>query len=297
MKVLIFGANGQLGKSLQAQFLRENIDFFSLSKNDIDITQPDMIQQSLKKFSPTIAVNLAAYTAVDSAESNIDLAYEVNAIGCKNLAISCSMLKLPLVHISTDYVFDGLSKIPYKPNDSTNPINIYGASKLKGEELIKEYSNNHIILRTAGVYGEFGNNFLKTMLNLSQTSKELSIIADQLTTPTYSGDLAFAIAKICLAYHESSLENNIYHYGGPEILSWFDFAKEIFSYMHTIQPELNSPVLLPIKSKNYNTPAKRPIFSALDSSILSDQYDLPEVDVLDRISSTIDKLLANGFIS
>ena len=297
MTVLVVGANGQLGQSLQVQLSREKINFLALTKNEIDITQPRMIEQCLKKFSPIVVVNLAAYTAVDLAETSIDLAYEINAIGCKNLAICCSMFKLPLIHISTDYVFDGDSQIPYKPTDSPNPINIYGASKLKGEKLIQQYSEKYIILRTSGVYGEFGNNFLKTMLNLSQTTKELNIISDQFTTPTYSGDLAFAILKICLAHQSQPLENNIYHYGGPKTLSWFDFAKEIFLYMSTFQPKLNSPVLAPVLSKNYITPAQRPIFSALDSSSLNDKYDLPCIDISDRISSTIDKLIATGFIS
>lgn len=296
MTPLIFGGNGQLAKSLQLQFSRENIDFFSLSKNDIDISKPDMITYSLKKFSPTIVINLAAYTAVDYAESNIDLAYEVNAIGCQNLAINCSLLKIPLIHLSTDYVFDGASDKPYKPSDSPNPINIYGASKLKGEELIQEHSNEYTILRTSGVYGEFGNNFLKTMLNLIQKSKEIRVISDQLTTPTYSGDLAFAISRICFAYNAGRLENQIYHYGGPKILSWFDFTKEILLHIHDSKPHLNLPVLIPIHSKNYYSAATRPMFSALDSSKLSAKYNLPEVEISDRIKSTINKILVNDLV-
>jgi dTDP-4-dehydrorhamnose reductase len=297
MKVLIFGANGQLGISLQAQFSEQKIDFYAPTSKQLDITQPDLIQKTLREFSPDIAVNLAAYTKVDLAESNIDLAYKINALGCKNIAISCSMLDIPIIHISTDYVFDGLLKRPYKPTDATNPINIYGKSKIEGEELIKEYSKKYIIIRTSAVYGEFGNNFLKTMLKLSQTSQELSVVSDQYTTPTYSGDLTIAILKLCLSYQSNRFENNIFHYGGPKIFSWFDFAKEIFSFMRVIQPNLNNPVLIPVKSQDFTTAAQRPIFSALDSSSFINQYDLPCVNVSNRISSTIRKLIGEGFVS
>ena len=209
-------------------------------------------------------INCAAYTAVDLAEEQSDLAYAVNAEGPKKLAEVCQKHQVTLIHISTDFVFDGKKRTPYLETDVPNPLGVYGTSKLQGERNIQEVMEDYFIIRTSWLYSEYGNNFMKTMLKLSETREEISVVSDQFGSPTYAGDLAEVLIKIVLS---SSISYGIYHYSNGGIVSWYDFAVEIFK-------QFGKPIeVKPIKTKDYPTAAKRPEFSVLDTTKIENNFD------------------------
>jgi dTDP-4-dehydrorhamnose reductase len=255
--VLVTGSNGQLAsciKDLAKQY--EDLDFIYTDYKELDICDLNQVNtffKSNKKID--YCINCAAYTAVDKAESDVEKAFEINANGAKNLAIACSEFDAILIQISTDFVFDGEKKEPYTETDVAKPISVYGASKLQGEIEIKQTLETYFILRTSWLYSEHGANFMKTMLKLAETRDEISVVSDQIGTPTYAGDLADVILKII-----SSKNTNfgLYHYSNEGVASWYDFAKTIFEASHT-QIKLN-----PIKTEAYPTPAKRPFYSVMD---------------------------------
>ncbi|QEK12491.1 dTDP-4-dehydrorhamnose reductase [Crassaminicella thermophila] len=269
MKVLITGGNGQLGSTIK-EMLREKkcslgkIDktyfhckVIAEGKYTLNITSLENVKNYFIKSKPHIVINTAAYTNVDGCESNIDLAYKVNALGPRNLAIACETINAKLIHISTDYVFDGKSKLPYKEFDLPNPINIYGKSKYLGEEYVKQFCSRYFIVRTSWLYGQIGKNFVKTILKTSKEKKYLEIIEDQTGNPTNAQDLAYHILKLALTD-----EYGIYHCTGNGQCSWYEFAKAIIQYAN-IDCKIN-----PISSYAYKPIAKRPSYSSLDHMML-----------------------------
>lgn len=258
MVVLITGANGQLGQSLQFIAMRyPEIEFKFYNSTVLDITKKEVIQAVFNIVRPDFCINTAAYTAVDKAEIENEKAYLINVLGPKYLAETCKMFATTLIHISTDFVFDGEQQTPYKETDITNPSSVYGKTKRAGEEAIMAVISNYFVIRTSWVYSQFGNNFMKTMLKLAIERSRLSVVNDQFGTPTNAVDLAEFLVKIIAS---NSTNFGIYHFSNEGVTSWFDFAKKIFE-LNKVQIEL-----LPIPTSEYPTPAPRPKYSVLDKS-------------------------------
>ena len=271
MVVLVTGANGQLGQALQSiSGNYPEIDFVFCSSSDLDITKKESCEAVFVKYKPNYCINGAAYTAVDKAESEQEKAQLINIIGARNLAEACKEYDTILLHVSTDFVFDGTNKIAYKEEDLPNPTGVYGLTKLQGEKAIQETFDNYFIIRTSWVYSQFGNNFMKTMLRLASERDSLSVVNDQIGTPTNAVDLAEAlISMICHTERSRSANNQqpttnnlfgIYNFSNEGRCSWYDFAKEIFE-INSIKINLSA-----IPTTSFPTPAKRPAFSVLDKT-------------------------------
>lgn len=259
--VLVTGANGQLGWELQ-QFVAKDPDlpfhFLFADRNLLDLSQPEKFATLFKYKYPAYLINCGAYTLVDKAETDKENAYQINAAVVGTLAKMCADINCKFIHFSTDYVFDGNGKQPYKTDDATNPINYYGYTKCKGEELVLENNPEAIIIRTSWVYSTHGKNFVKTMIRLLQEKESIGVVADQTGSPTYAADLAAAVIQIILEDIAGNSQKGIYHYCNTGIISWFDFAMAI---KQAIQSSCN---IQPIPVVEYPTPAKRPTYSALD---------------------------------
>jgi dTDP-4-dehydrorhamnose reductase len=271
MVVLVTGANGQLGQSIQ--FIANkypNIQFVYTDFQEMDITNPESCQAIFLKYKPLFCINTAAYTAVDKAESESEKAHLINAIGPEILAKVCKEYDTILLHISTDFIFDGTSTslsmtTGYKETDAPNPQSVYGQTKLDGELAIQKNWEKHFIVRTSWVYSQFGANFMKTMLRLASERDSLSVVNDQIGTPTNAVDLAEVLIKIIESCHAelvsaSPITYGIYNFSNEGVCSWYDFAKEIFRINNI------SINLQPIPSSAYPTPAQRPAYSVLDKS-------------------------------
>ena len=278
--ILVTGANGQLAnciKDIEKQYEGLNIIYTDYQELNIcDSNQLDAFFKSNQKID--YCINCAAYTAVDKAEIEFDKAFEINSTGAKNLAIVCSKQGVVLIHISTDFVFDGQKTEPYNEIDVPNPINVYGASKLKGEVEIKQTLETYFIIRTSWLYSEHGNNFMKTMLRLAETRDEISVVSDQIGTPTYAGDLANAILKIITSNNKSF---GLYHYSNDGVASWYDFAEAIFKASNT-EIRLNA-----IKTEAYPTPAKRPVYSVMDKTKIKSVLKMKTLDWQDSLKKAI----------
>ncbi|MBV2224362.1 MAG: dTDP-4-dehydrorhamnose reductase [Cloacibacterium sp.] len=263
-KVLVTGANGQLGKCLQkisSQF--EEFEFIFTDSETLDITNKEEVNDFFWQNAPDFCINAAAYTAVDLAETEVEKAFLVNADGTENLAEACAENNAQFIHVSTDYVFDGENNLAYTEEDFTNPLGVYGASKLAGDELALEVNPCSVILRTSWVYSEFGKNFVKTMLSLFATKEELNIVADQFGQPTNANDLAEAIMKIIKS---EKITPGIFNFSNLGRISWFDFAEKI-AELSDAKIKLNA-----IETSQYPTPAKRPKNSVLDLGKISKTY-------------------------
>jgi dTDP-4-dehydrorhamnose reductase len=262
MVVLVTGANGQLGQAIE--FISGNypeINFVFCSSAELDITNKENCKEVFIKYKPNFCVNAAAYTAVDKAESEPEKAYLTNVIGAKNLAETCKEHSVILLHISTDFIFDGNQTKPYIELDTPNPTGVYGQTKLAGEIAIQEILKQHFIIRTSWVYSQFGNNFMKTMLRLASERDTLAVVNDQVGTPTNAVDLAEVLVKIVCSNSQLLTSNfGIYNFSNEGHCSWYDFAKKIFE-INNIKIDLK-----PIPTSSYPTPAKRPSQSVLDKS-------------------------------
>lgn len=264
--ILVTGANGQLGQCLQAISLNEpTVKFTFVNSKELDITKKESVTSFFNKTDFDFCVNCAAYTAVDKAESDVDSAQEVNVLGPKYLAEACLNTNTKLIHVSTDFVFDGTSNIPYTEEHETKPLSVYGKTKLEGEIAISSILTEYFILRTSWLYSEFGNNFMKTMLQLSTERSELGIIADQIGSPTYAKDLARVIVHIIKS---NSNKFGLYHYSNEGVASWYDFAKAIFDIANT------EIITKAIPTSAYPTPAKRPRFSVMDKTKLKNNLGI-----------------------
>ncbi|WP_370226882.1 dTDP-4-dehydrorhamnose reductase [Mesoflavibacter sp.] len=258
IRVLITGGKGQLGQCLQSisnDF--KTLDFVFLGSSDLDISKKKEVENYFSKNHFDYCINCAAYTAVDKAEEELELAKKVNVTGAKNLAIACKKNNSILIHISTDFIFDGTAKLPYTEEDTTNPISVYGKTKRDGELAIISNLPQHFIIRTSWLYSEFGSNFVKTMLRLSEEKKELSVVDDQTGCPTYAKDLAEVILKII---NSQSKKFGIYHYSNQGEITWYDLAKEIFKQSNA---DIN---LYKTDSNTFKTLATRPKYSVLNTS-------------------------------
>lgn len=280
MVVLVTGASGQLGQALQ--FVAGNypkITFVFCDSKKLDITDPDCIDTIFQEVKPDFCINAAAYTAVDKAESEPEKTYLINVTGAKNVAIACKAHTATLLHVSTDFVFDGTKTTPNNEDDIPNPTGVYGQTKLEGEKAIQAILEHYYIIRTSWVYSQFGANFMKTMLRLGSERDTLSVVNDQIGTPTHAVDLAEALIKmICHTERSRSVSNyGIYNYSNEGQCSWYDFAKKIFE-VNNIAIDLK-----PIPTSSYPTPAQRPKYSVLDKSKIKTVFGIEILDWDERL--------------
>lgn len=268
--ILLIGCNGQVGTQL-TKTLQPYNNLIPVARPVVELAQPETIKDLIKQHQPETIVNAAAYTSVDKAESEPELANTVNAIASKVLAEEAEKLRALLIHISTDYVFDGKTSCPYQENDPTNPLSVYGKTKLAAEQAIRLNCSNHIILRTAWVYGTGGkSNFVKTMLRLGAEKTELKIVADQIGSPTRAKDIAQTIA---LLISQNPWETGTYHYTNSGVASWYDFAVAIFEEARLLDFPLKIERVIPITTSEYPTPATRPKYSVLNCAKISPKLE------------------------
>jgi len=265
-KIVVIGAGGQLGQCLKTVAERRAIsEIVFPAEQEANILNQELLNSLLEKEKPQFVINCAAYTAVDKAEDEVDLSKAVNKTGAANLAQACKANGVTLIHVSTDFVFEGNEVKLLKEDDTANPINVYGVTKLDGEKAVTRILGEHFILRTSWLYSEYANNFVKTMLKLGAEREELGVIADQVGTPTYAIDLANTIFDIIQSENKSY---GIYHYSNEGVTSWFDFAKAIFDISNT------TVKVNPIPGSAYPTKAKRPAFSVMDKSKIKSTFNI-----------------------
>jgi dTDP-4-dehydrorhamnose reductase len=269
MKILITGSKGQLGTQIIKMLENKNselgfidstyseTEIIGVDVNILDITDIKAVRQYMNESKPDVVINCAAYTNVDACETNIDLAFKINAIGPRNLALISEEIGAKLIHISTDYVFSGIGTVPLREYDLTNPQSIYGKTKLQGEEFVKQFSSKYFIVRTAWLYGYYGNNFVKTIIKAAKDKGYLDVVDDQRGNPTNAEDLSYHLLKLALTE-----EYGVYHCTGTGECSWFDFASKIVEYANI------KCTVSPITSEKINRPAKRPVYSSLDNMML-----------------------------
>lgn len=274
MKVLVTGGNGQLGRCLQDRLKKSTYEWIAVDKDALDITSSTDVQAFFGTYQPDIVVNAAAYTAVDKAEADEAAAIAVNTDASRILAENCKDVHIPLIHISTDYVFDGSATTPYKPCDTTNPQSVYGRTKLAGELAIQSLLDEYLIIRTAWVFSEYGNNFVKTMCRLAQTRSELGVVADQFGCPTYAGHLADAIMAALVKINQGGSCWGIYHYCGDKATSWYGFSQAIFEAAYDRGLITAKPTVHQLSTSEYPTAATRPSYSVLDCSSLDEQLGI-----------------------
>jgi dTDP-4-dehydrorhamnose reductase len=288
MKILVLGSNGQLGCCLADQLSYTDYEVIYTSRSEIDIADLAETKVKITDLCPNIVINASAYTAVDKAEDDQQEAGKINHLAVASIASTCSAIGCWLIHISTDYVFDGAASHPYDENAKTNPQGVYGDSKLKGEVAIQSSGCKYLIVRTAWVYSEYGNNFLKTMLRLGADRDQLSIVGDQIGCPTYAQDIAKSIVSI-LSGLDLKRSSGIYHYCGDKPCSWYEFALAIFleAEMHGLKTP-NS--VKSITTAEYPTPAIRPTYSVLDCTKIESVFDVTRSNWRDGIKTVIDRL-------
>lgn len=265
--ILVIGGKGQLGQCLQEKIEQSlsAAQFVFLGSADLDITDPEQLENVFNKYKPSYCINCAAYTAVDNAEEEQELAFAINELAVKQLAERCLKYGSTLIHISTDFVFNGDSSIPLTELLPANPVNVYGLSKLKGEQQITAVMDKYYIIRTSWLYSEKANNFCKTMLKLAQSRDNLTVIYDQIGTPTYAMDLADIILKIV---SNDNKAYGLYHYSNEGVASWYDFAKAIFEFA-----EIDMKVT-PVASAAFVTKAKRPHYSVMDKTKIKEKLGI-----------------------
>ncbi len=269
MRLMVTGAGGLTGAEVTRQAFVKGWECAAFTRADLDITDGAAVSAATMRFMPDVVVNAAAYTAVDDAESNEDLATAVNGTGAGEVARAARAAGAAFIHISTDYVFDGSSTEPYKPSDRVNPLGAYGRSKLAGELAVRSVAARHLIVRTSWVYSHEGRNFVRTLLRLAATRDEISIVNDQHGSPTSAADLAAALIGIAEAMRRDAALNGTYHFSNSGVTTWYDFATAIFGIRGGV-----SPVLTPIPTAQYPTPAKRPRWSVLDCTSFETEFGI-----------------------
>ncbi len=277
-KFLITGAKGQVGHCLTEQ-LTGKADILAVDRDELDITDRDAVFNVVKTFKPDVIINAAAHTAVDRAESEVELSEAINVKGPQYLAEAANEIGAVILHISTDYVFEGTGTGEYKEGDQTNPQGVYGRTKLEGEIVVQQANSRSIILRPAWVFGEHGHNFVKTMLRLAKDRDSLGIVGDQFGGPTYAGDIAKALIEIAnqiLAGKENAF--GVYHFTGKPYVSWYEFAKAIFAEAELQNILEKSPLVNRIATSDYPTPAKRPANSRLDLTKIKQVFNIEPSD-------------------
>ena len=294
--ILVTGANGQLGKELQELAASyPQYDFVFLTRESLSIHHAGEVKKAFVLYQPQYCINCAAYTAVDKAESEKELAFSINGEATGVLAAACKEINCRFIHISTDYVFDGTATTPYREDAPVNPQNIYGASKLEGEKLALHHNSDAIIIRTSWVYSEFGKNFVKTMLRLLHEKEEINVVNDQFGSPTYAADLAIAILEIIRKLQTSGVQpptsnlqpstsSGIFHFSNEGVINWYDFAVAI-KELSGSKCKIN-----PIPSSSFPTPAKRPAWSVLDKSRIQKVFDIQLKDWKQSLAICIQKI-------
>jgi len=272
--IAVTGKNGQLGYELEqiASAYSGAFEFMFTDRSHLDIGNPSSIVDFFEKYKPAYFINCAAYTAVDKAETEQEAAYLVNAESVGLIAVQCHLHHCTLIHISTDYVFNGRGTEPYRTDAVTDPVNYYGYTKWKGEQLALANNEQTIIIRTSWVYSAHGNNFVKTMLRLMKDRAEIKVVSDQVGSPTYAADLANAILQMISSIEKGNLHYGIYHYSNEGVISWYEFASAIRDRSGF------SCKVLPIPGSEYPTPAKRPSYSVMDKSSLQNDFGIHFID-------------------
>jgi dTDP-4-dehydrorhamnose reductase len=295
MKILITGCNGMLGQDLVPCLKNAGFEVHCTDIEAMDITKANSVLNNVGSGQPDIVINCAAYTAVDKAESEQDLAFSVNRNGPAHLAGACSNLGIPLLHISTDYVFDGRSGKPYREDDLANPIGVYARSKWEGEEEVRATLGKHIIIRTSWLFGAHGNNFVKTILRLAGERDHLKVINDQKGCPTWTGHLAEALTQIADRMRANVQDTpwGTYHYCGNGATTWFDFAVNIVQNARRLK-EVRVSEIVPISTSEYPTPAKRPMNSVLDCSKIRGEFGIAPKPWKEGLVSVLEKLIARS---
>ena len=284
--ILVTGSSGQLGSELKelAPF-HPHFEFVFLTRNELPLTEPASIKKIVSVYKPNFVINCAAYTAVDKAESEKEEAFTVNAKSVGQLAEVCKELGAGFIHVSTDYVFDGSRKAPLKEDDSVSPINVYGESKLAGEEAALKTNPASIIIRTSWVYSFYGKNFVKTMMRLMAEKESIAVVNDQWGSPTYAADLAKAILQIVEA---ETWQPGIFHFSNEGVITWFEFAKEIALQLRT------SCTVQATTTANFPTPARRPLYSVMDKTKISRVYGITPRPWKESLQNCLQKLKKNA---
>jgi len=271
MRIFVSGSNGQVGTELTRQANERGWELRAVDRDSLDITDKGAVKEALSSFAPDVVINAAAYTAVDKAESDVKAAFSVNRDGPANLAETCEYLEIPLVHYSTDYVFDGSKQGAYNEDDPVSPLGVYGESKLAGEQAVQERCSRYLILRTSWVFSSHGNNFVKTMLRLGAEREELGVVADQFGKPTSAAEIARLTLEMLSG---NSCRWGVYHIAQPEVTSWHGFAESIFAEARRQGMILKVNQVKPIATTDYPTPASRPANSELNCSRLQSVFDI-----------------------
>jgi len=291
MKIITFGSEGQLGHELVKQGNRLGFKILPFDLPEVDITDPLQVANIVLTSQARLVVNAAAYTNVDRAETEKTLAFAVNRDGPKNIAHACEKQNIPFIHISTDYVFNGVKKHPYTEADQVFPLGVYGHSKSEGEKKIRSYIKKHIIIRTSWLYSVYGHNFVKTMLKLGKENRSLKVVSDQFGSPTSAADLAETVLNIGRRIQKSiKIDWGTYHYCGLGITTWNLFAKKIFEIAKQYTP-LKIETVKPIKTDEYPTPAERPIYSVLDCSLIEQKFGIQLKPWEESLHETIDRMM------
>jgi dTDP-4-dehydrorhamnose reductase len=292
VNILVFGAGGQVGHEVGRAAWPASWHVAALDRAAADITQPRSVEEAFARERPDLVVNLAAYTAVDRAESEPDAAWAANETGARHVARRCAAAKTPLVHLSTDYVFDGSKAGPYREDDPVNPIGVYGRSKEAGEHAVREALAGHVILRTAWIFGSHGGNFVKTMLRLGAERPELRVVADQRGSPTAAADIAAALVAIARQVAEGAAAWGTFHFAGAGATSWHGFAEAIFDAAAARgRPR---PRVAAIGTADYPTAARRPANSVLDCGRIARQYGIAAPDWRPALEAVLDELIGAG---
>ncbi|MGE6660129.1 dTDP-4-dehydrorhamnose reductase [Pseudomonas sp. NPDC077408] len=291
MRILVCGAGGQVGHELINRASGYGLEALGMTRDNLDITDAGQVADLVSRLKPGLIINAAAYTHVDNAETHSERAYSVNRDGAERLAQAARQASIPLLHISTDYVFSGNARAPYGEEDEVAPTGVYGASKLAGEAAIQAVLDEHLILRTSWVYGVHGHNFVKTMLRLGCQRDALSVVADQYGCPTQAGSIADALLELAQRYAQNGvLAWGLYHYSGRSPCTWFDFALEVFRQAEAKGMLAARPKVSPISTAQYPTPARRPAWSVLDCSKFETTFGIETHDWHDDLSIVLDAL-------
>lgn len=291
MRVLISGARGQVGHELLRR-APEGFEALGTDSAELDIADAAQVAQVVENFKPQLIINAAAYTAVDKAETDTECAWAVNRDGVAHLAQAAEQLGIPVLHISTDYVFAGDASEPYRETDPTGPSGVYGASKLGGEVVLAANCSRYIILRTSWVFGSHGNNFVKTMLRLGRERDELGVVADQHGCPTSAASIAQALWALAVQFRShGSLQWGLYHYSGAPACTWHGFALEIFHQAAELGLLQRVPQVRAIATSDYPTPAKRPAWSVLDGGKLQEAHDIAPQDWRHELGQVLRELV------
>ena len=294
IRIAVTGKNGQVVRALSEAAQSENVVVIPVGRPDFDLALPNTVEPALRSVAPDLVVNVAAYTAVDQAEREPEIAHLVNAVGAGAVAAAARTLLVPVIHLSTDYVFDGTKQSAYVEEDPASPATVYGASKLAGELAVRDNVDEHVILRTAWVYAPYGKNFVRTMIGLAQSRNEVRVVGDQHGCPTYAPDIAnavIAIARNLLKFPSDPLLRGVFHFAGGGETTWADFAAAIFA--HLSARGLKRPALTYITSADYPTPAKRPFNSRLNCTKLTRLHRVESPPWQDSLAICMERLISS----